>query len=128
MLLSLPAQLIRVTYHNLMNITKTVHNTIYRFPVFNSKQKAAAIAIPVLMLLCSCGNKEQKNNAVGFRGIGTYRVLTLQPRSAALNTDYPASIQGLQNIEIRPKVDGFVEKIYVDEGSLVKKAGNCFLK
>jgi len=63
---------------------------------------------------------------MGFQGPGTYKVLTLQPRPATLNTDYPASIQGLQNIEIRPKVDGFVEKIYVDEGSLVKKGQLLF--
>ncbi len=126
MLLSLPAQLIRVTYHNLMNIIKTIHNAIYRFPAFNPKQKIAAIAVPVIMLLFSCGSKDQKNNATGFQGIGTYKVLTLQPRSATLNTDYPASIQGLQNIEIRPKVDGFIEKIYVDEGSIVKKGQLLF--
>ncbi len=63
---------------------------------------------------------------MGFQGPGTYKVLTLQPRSATLNADYPASIQGLQNIEIRPKVDGFVEKIYIDEGSLVKKGQLLF--
>src|SRR6185312_10012311 len=54
------------------------------------------------------------------------KTITLQPRLATLNTDYPASIQGLQNIEIRPKVDGFVEKIYVDEGSVVKKGQLLF--
>ncbi len=50
----------------------------------------------------------------------------MQPRDATLNTDYPASIQGQQNIEIRPKVDGFVERIYVDEGAVVKKGQRLF--
>jgi len=58
--------------------------------------------------------------------VQSFKTITLQPRSATLNTDYPASIQGLQNIEIRPKVDGFVEGIYVDEGSLVKKGQLLF--
>ena len=80
------------------------------------------------MLLCSCGDKraDQNNMQRAGHGITTYKVLTLQPRSATLNTDYPASIQGQQNIEIRPKVDGFVEKIYVDEGSLVHKGQLLF--
>ena len=95
-----------------MNINKTIYNIFYWLSPFNPKPKLAAITIPVLMILFSCGNKEQKNNAMGFQGIGTYKVLTLAPRSATLNTDYPASIQGLQNIEIRPKVDGYVEKIF----------------
>jgi membrane fusion protein (multidrug efflux system) len=62
----------------------------------------------------------------GYSGIQTYKVLTLQPRSATLNTDYPASLQGEQNIEIRPKVDGFIEQIYVDEGAIVKKGQLLF--
>lgn len=55
-----------------------------------------------------------------------FKVMTLQSRSVTLNTEYPASIQGEQDIEIRPKVDGFVEKIYVDEGSVVKKGQLLF--
>jgi membrane fusion protein (multidrug efflux system) len=55
-----------------------------------------------------------------------YKVLELQPRSATLNVDYPASIQGQQNIEIRPKVDGYVEKIFVDEGSIVNQRAVAF--
>ncbi|HEY4325477.1 MAG TPA: efflux RND transporter periplasmic adaptor subunit [Mucilaginibacter sp.] len=89
--------------------------------------KSSVIIIPFLMLLCGCGNKGNQNNFQGAGGgITTYKVLTLQPRSATLNRDYPASIQGQQNIEIRPKVDGFVEKIFVDEGSLVQKGQLLF--
>ncbi|NOW94234.1 efflux RND transporter periplasmic adaptor subunit [Mucilaginibacter sp. SG564] len=78
-------------------------------------------------IFSSCGNKN-KQAAGGQEGaqVLDYKVLTLQPRSATLNVDYPASIQGQQNIEIRPKVDGYVEKIYVDEGSIVKKGQLLF--
>jgi len=109
-----------------MNIDKTIYKAFHKLPSFNLQNKNTAIVIPVLLLLFSCGSKEQQNSGFGAQGIATYKVLTLQPRSATLNTDYPASIQGLQNIEIRPKVDGFVEKIYVDEGSLVKKGQLLF--
>jgi len=84
------------------------------------------MALPALLLLMACGNKQEQNNASFAMPTPSYKVITLQPRSATLNTDYPASIQGLQNIEIRPKVDGFVEKIYVDEGSVVKKGQLLF--
>jgi membrane fusion protein (multidrug efflux system) len=88
--------------------------------------KAALIIIPVLLFLFSCGNKTKQNDASMAPHVATYKTLTLQPRQAVLNTDYPASIQGLQNIEIRPKVDGFVDKIFVDEGSPVKKGQLLF--
>src|SRR3984885_15049231 len=88
--------------------------------------KALLLSIPFLVSLFSCGSKGNANSDPAGGAVATYKVLTLQPRSATLNTDYPASIQGLQNIEIRPKVDGFVEKIYVDEGSIVKKGQLLF--
>jgi membrane fusion protein (multidrug efflux system) len=80
-------------------------------------------------ILLSCGGN--KNNKAAAPGAGdqqakVYKVLALQPRNATLNNDFPASIQGQQNIEIRPKVDGFVEKIYVDEGTVVKKGQPLF--
>ncbi len=108
-----------------MNTKKLSYNL---FPVSSGKtlSKNLIIAIPFLMSLFSCGSKGNQNNDPGAEVIATYKVLTLQPRSATLNTDYPASIQGLQNIEIRPKVDGFIEEIYVDEGSLVKKGQLLF--
>ena len=92
------------------------------------KAKVPVIIVTLSVLLFACGNNQQQAPGGGY---GTpppqeYKTLTLQPRSVTLNTDYPASIQGLQNIEIRPKVDGFVEKIYVDEGSVVKKGQLLF--
>ncbi|RWY53838.1 efflux RND transporter periplasmic adaptor subunit [Mucilaginibacter gilvus] len=78
------------------------------------------------IILASCGGKKQQSaGAPGTQVLG-YKVLELQPHSATLNVDYPASIQGQQNIEIRPKVDGYVEKIFVDEGSIVTKGQLLF--
>ena len=83
----------------------------------------------LLMAMCpamfffSCGNNAKATGGPEDKDVKEYTVLTLAPRDAILNTDYPASIQGQQDIEIRPKVDGFVEKIFVDEGSLVARGG-----
>jgi len=83
--------------------------------------------VALSVLLFACGNKQQQpGGGFGNMPAPTLKVMSLQPRSVTLNTEYPASIQGQQNIEIRPKVDGFVEKIYVDEGSIVKKGQLLF--
>lgn len=84
------------------------------------------LLLPALMIISSCGNSDPKKGAAPANQVKEYKVIALQPRSATLNTDYPASIQGQQNIEIRPRVDGYVEKIYVDEGSVVKKGQPLF--
>ncbi|WP_299497409.1 efflux RND transporter periplasmic adaptor subunit [Mucilaginibacter sp.] len=52
--------------------------------------------------------------------------MKLAPRKAEINADYPASILGIQNIEIRPKIDGYVENIYIDEGASVKRGQLLF--
>lgn len=90
-----------------------------------------SIQIGLLLLtgisLASCGNNNDKAAAAaGASQVKHYKVLELQPRSATLNTDYPASIQGQQNIEIRPRIEGYIEKIYVDEGTLVKAGQPLF--
>ena len=108
-----------------MNTIKSLYN-YYLKPLWPSLiNKLFITAMPLLLLLLSCGDKSKQNNALA-QTTPTYKVVTLQPRAVTLNTDYPASIQGLQNIEIRPKVDGFIEKIYVDEGSIVKKGQLLF--
>jgi len=93
---------------------------------FGLMQKAGLLALPCLLFLFSCGNKNNQQAGEFAQPMASYKVITMQPLSVTLNTDYPASIQGQQNIEIRPKVDGFIEKIYVDEGSIVKKGQLLF--
>jgi membrane fusion protein, multidrug efflux system len=111
-----------------MNITKDLFNSICeKRAFFYSIHKFALIAISMSLLFFSCANKAKQNTSgQDAAAITTYKVMSIKPRSAILNTDYPASIEGQQNIEIRPKVDGFIEKIYVDEGALVKKGQLLF--
>ncbi|MDQ6469760.1 efflux RND transporter periplasmic adaptor subunit [Flavobacterium sp. LHD-80] len=73
------------------------------------------------VIIASCGNKNDKSAQAGAAPqVKEYKTLTLQPESATLYSDYPASIQGQQNIEIRPRVEGYIDKIFVDEGAVVK--------
>ncbi|MDF2431937.1 MAG: rane fusion protein multidrug efflux system [Mucilaginibacter sp.] len=110
-----------------MNINKILHSYCYCLRgCYSLNKKIIVLALPGLLFLYSCGSKGQQENGGNAQAIPTYRVVTLHPRQVTLTTDYPASIQGLQNIEIRPKVDGYVEKIYVDEGSLVNKGQLLF--
>ena len=79
------------------------------------------------VIIASCGNKnDQSAKAGAATQIKEYKTLTLQPQSATLYTDFPASIQGQQNIEIRPRVEGYIDKIFVDEGAVVKAGQPLF--
>jgi len=76
----------------------------------------------IATVLIACNNtKKSKSSAPK-----DYPILTLEPRKAFTYTDYPASIQGQQVVEIRPMVDGYLENIYIPEGATVKKGQLLF--
>ncbi|RQO79746.1 efflux RND transporter periplasmic adaptor subunit [Pedobacter sp. KBW01] len=81
------------------------------------------------MLLASCGNNDEAKKAAAAAaaaGPQAYPIFTVNTQNTTLDSDYPATIEGIQNIDIRPKVDGFIEKIFVDEGAVVKKGQLLF--
>lgn len=47
-------------------------------------------------------------------------------RDTALFQDYVASIEAVKNVEIRTRVQGYLNKIFVDEGDVVKKGQALF--
>lgn len=81
------------------------------------------LLIALFFLLQACGPEQP---AAQQEALQEYPVTTIESQEAFVNTEYPATIQGQQNIEIRPKVDGFVAQIFVDEGAAVKKGQLLF--
>jgi len=52
-------------------------------------------------------------------GDNEYPVVTVGTSSADMQSTYPASIKGVQDVEIRPKVSGFLTQINVRDGQTV---------
>ena len=55
-----------------------------------------------------------------------FAVITVNTTTANLTNSYPATIKGKQDVEIRPMVSGFITKLHVDEGSVVRKGQVLF--
>jgi len=53
-------------------------------------------------------------------------VITVTNRPFTTYREYTASLEGSNDIEIRPQVNGYIEKIFVDEGAFVKKGQPLF--
>lgn len=83
------------------------------------------LVILTCMLLAACTSGKNNDNKKEDTP-KPYQVLTLEPRPATTYHDYPATIQGQQVVEIRPMVDGYLEKIYVPEGAAVQKGQLLF--
>lgn len=74
-------------------------------------------------LLTACGSKSSQMPEANK----DFAVETLKTTEADLKTSYPATIKGMQDIEIRPKVSGYLTKLLVDEGATVRKGQPLFL-
>lgn len=53
-------------------------------------------------------------------------VIKINSGSATTWLEYPTSIEGSTDVEIRPQVSGYLEKIYVEEGAYVAKGQPLF--
>lgn len=76
------------------------------------------------LVLASCGKKEEQ--AQQPTGPIPFPVKKVIQQDAIVYQMYAANLEGQQNVEIRPKVNGFIQKIYVDEGQVVKKGQLLF--
>lgn len=76
------------------------------------------------LVLVSCGKKEEQQ--MPPQGPAPFPVETVSKQDATIYQEYTANLEGQQNVEIRPKVNGFIQKIYVDEGQMVKKGQLLF--
>ncbi|MCH7398413.1 efflux RND transporter periplasmic adaptor subunit [Belliella sp. DSM 107340] len=82
-------------------------STVYAFLIFPC----------ILLYSCNTGNSKSQVKAT----LSEIPVLELQTKSIIVPKTYVCDIQAVQFVEVRAKVEGFVDNIFVDEGQAVKK-------
>ncbi|RPD45921.1 efflux RND transporter periplasmic adaptor subunit [Hymenobacter sediminis] len=75
--------------------------------------------------LAGCGANTQAETTKA-EAPPTLPITQLTARDTILTHDYVADIQAVQNVEIRARLEGFLEQIYVDEGQAVRKGQPLF--
>lgn len=85
------------------------------------KKSRLVLLAASLVFLASCG--QSKQSAGNAPEIAVMEVATT---TANLTNSYPATIKGKQDVEIRPMVSGFITKLHVDEGAVVRKGQVLF--
>ena len=89
------------------------------------KQFAKLGLIAVFFTAYSCSKPKQGASEMAGQ-IREYLVQEVTPDDITLYQDFPATMQGEQTVEIRPRVAGYIEEIRVDEGDYVKKGQTLF--
>lgn len=60
-------------------------------------------------------------------GDDEFAVRTVGTQSTGLQTTYPATIKGIQDVDVRPKISGFITKVLVHEGQAVSAGQTMFV-
>ncbi len=81
-------------------------------------------SLVLLALFSSCKKKQTGQNQGGE--VKLYSAQILKPQEVELESVFPAVLQGQENIEIKPRVEGFIDAVYVDEGAKVRKGQSLF--
>jgi len=95
---------------------------------FNTVKKinsviAILIALAALLLISSCSSAPAAQQAPPPPALP---VQTVQASSVTTYQEYPASIEGAVNVEIRPQVSGALDRVFVDEGAFVSAGQPLF--
>ncbi|GAB4053939.1 efflux RND transporter periplasmic adaptor subunit [Spirosoma litoris] len=79
-----------------------------------------ALLITIILASCSAHSEKKQESAP------TLPVIQLTQQDATLDHDYASNLEAVQNVEVRARVAGYLDKILVDEGKPVHKGQLLF--
>jgi membrane fusion protein (multidrug efflux system) len=81
-------------------------------------------AVAIALILPSCkGNQEQQQQ----QQAPELAVLTVSEENTTLESGMPTTLEGENDVEIRPQISGFLTKVCVEEGQKVSKGQTLFV-
>jgi membrane fusion protein (multidrug efflux system) len=91
-------------------------------------QKYLFAGMMVLLALVALKSCKSPTASAGYTALppAVLPVFSVSTRPFTTFREYTASLEGSNDIEIRPQVSGYIEKIFVDEGAVVKKGQPLF--
>ncbi|WP_294291316.1 efflux RND transporter periplasmic adaptor subunit [uncultured Chryseobacterium sp.] len=77
------------------------------------------------VFLMSCGGSKDQDRTEQAEPVQA-EIMTLHPEDGVVEQAFPASLQGKDNVQLRPQISGYIDKIYVDEGAYVRAGQPVF--
>lgn len=87
--------------------------------------KRSLLALLSIIIIASCKNKENSESESN-QAVNEYPVIEVFTKDITSKLEYVAQIHAVQNVEIRARVEGYLEAILVDEGITVTKGQALF--
>ncbi|MDR2653446.1 MAG: efflux RND transporter periplasmic adaptor subunit [Prevotellaceae bacterium] len=79
-------------------------------------KKTSILVLGLTLVFASCGNKETKTNEVKSENV---KVQKLEQEEITRNVEYSTTLQGYEEINISPSLQGNIEHIYVEPNTKV---------
>lgn len=89
--------------------------------LYNTKSYIALSVLSVWLYGCTSKNTDEANTPPP-----KVNIHTVQTAPATIRQTYTGNIEGVNDVDIRPQVDGYLVRIFVDEGSFVRKGQPLF--
>ncbi|MDR3062460.1 MAG: efflux RND transporter periplasmic adaptor subunit [Dysgonamonadaceae bacterium] len=92
------------------------------------KLKRLSLGALSLLFFVSCGKggSSALDSLFAEKAPQEYPTLSVSEQNAELQTTYPVTVKGQEDIDIKPRIDGFIDAIYIDEGAVVRKGQALF--
>jgi membrane fusion protein (multidrug efflux system) len=79
--------------------------------------------LSVFAFLSACSGNEKRQPP---QPPASVPVISLSAGQVTTYNDYPATIEAVANVQIRPQVNGYIDRVFVDEGAFVRKGQTLF--
>ncbi|RNC63994.1 efflux RND transporter periplasmic adaptor subunit [Proteiniphilum sp. X52] len=90
------------------------------------KKNGYFISSALLIMLFSTACGERSKNDAHTLSARIYPVRELTKQTAMLESVFPVTLRGEEDAEIKPRVNGYIDKVYIEEGAVVKKGQALF--
>ncbi|RXK82861.1 biotin/lipoyl-binding protein [Filimonas effusa] len=85
----------------------------------NNRIPVLSLVVFVWSVVSSCRSGGGSDEALAVMPTPELPVMTLDTTTALTIRDYAALLEGTENVDLRPQVSGYLEKIFVEEGRFV---------
>ncbi|TWV91106.1 efflux RND transporter periplasmic adaptor subunit [Chitinophaga pinensis] len=85
----------------------------------NNRMPALLASFMTWIVLNACQSGKANEGAAQSMPVPELPVLTLDTTTALTSREYAATMEGRENVDVRTQVEGYLEKVYVEEGSFV---------
>lgn len=87
------------------------------------KKFVSTLLIGLVIVACTKNNAQ---NQAQQRPLQKIEVMEVPTKKITVFREYPVRIEGTNNIEVRPKIAGYIQSVYIDEGQQVTKGQRLF--